>query len=306
MSDGETRCPLCASTYLLTVTTELRGGTPGTVVSCAPCELQMLVGPPVDYTKDYRATHGPVLGQRSTPEEIFAAYRPHQGLRLELLKPHLTDTTRLLELGCSAGHFLDAVKPLVASAMGVELDPAAAQYARERTGCSVYETPAHLPKGAFDVLCAFQVVEHLTDPLKDLAPFIDRLAPDGILCLEVPSLHDPLLTIYQSEAYKRFFYHEAHRWYFSPKSLNALCEKLGFKGDIYGIQDYTFLNHLHWAFAGTPQPTSADGLDAKWPATLPQMQEVLDAFAAEVDRRYKTLLAQVGTTENISFVGKRA
>lgn len=298
-------CLLCGSDYLLTVTTELRNGL-GEILRCGDCELEMLNGAPVDYTKDYRATHGPVLGQRSTPEEIFAAYRPHQGLRLELLKPHLTDKMRLLELGCSAGQFLDAVKPLVRSAAGIELDPAAAQYAREHTECSVYEKVSEIPKGEINLLCAFQVIEHLTDPLKELAPFIERLAPDGVLCVEVPSLHDPLLTIYKNEAYKRFYYHEAHRWYFSPKSLNALCEKLGFKGDIYGIQDYTFLNHLHWAFAGTPQPTSADGLDAKWPATLPQMQEVLDAFALEVDRRYKTLLAQVGQTENITFIGKRA
>lgn len=299
-------CLLCGSDYLLTVTTELRNG-PGEVLRCGDCDLEMLNGKMVDYTQDYRATHGPILGKRSSPAELFAAYRPHQGLRVELLKPHLKPETRLLELGCSAGQFLDAVKPHVGSAAGIEVDPEVAAFAAGRTGCSVYQKPDQLPKGRFDVLCAFQVVEHLTDPLKELGALIDRLEPDGVLCIEVPSLHDPLLTVYRNAAYRRFYYHEAHRWYFSPKSLRALGEKLGFHGNLYGVQDYTFLNHLHWAYANAPQASCADGLEPMWPAQLPDedMQAVLTAFTQEVDRRYKMLLGQVGQTENITFIGRR-
>lgn len=298
------KCLLCGSDYLLTVTTELRNG-PGEVLRCGACDLEMLRASEVNYASDYRANHGPVLGQRSTPAELFDAYHPHQAHRVALLKPLFTEATRVLEIGCSAGQFLDAVTPHVKEAVGVELDPEAAAYARERTGCSVYARLSDLPKGTFGLLCYFQVVEHLTNPLEEIRAALPFLAPEGVVCIEVPNLKDPLLTVYQNAAYKRFYYHEAHRFYFSPRSLRLLTEQLGFTGDIYGVQDYTFLNHLHWAFTGRPQATCQEGLTAKWPATPPQLPEVLDDFAIAVDQRYKTYLAQIGCTENITFVGKR-
>lgn len=299
------KCLLCGSDYLLTVTTELRNG-PGDVLRCGACDLEMLNGAPaVDYAQAYRDGHGPVLGQRNTPVELFTAYRPHQEHRVALLKPLFTKTTRVLEIGCSAGQFLDTVKPHVKEAVGIEVDPGAAAYAQERTGCSVYAKLSELPKGTFGLLCYFQVVEHLTNPLEEIRAALPYLAPEGVLCIEVPSLRDPLLTVYQNAAYRTFYYHEAHRFYFSPKSLRLLIEQLGFTGDVYGVQDYTFLNHLHWAFTGKPQASCEEGLVAKWPAHPPQLPEVLDDFAVAVDQRYKTYLAQIGCTENITFVGRR-
>ena len=300
-------CPLCGGADLPVIRTELRNG-PGTVRRCEGCDLEMLDGPPVDYTDgSYRATHGPVLGMRSTPAELYAAYRPHQDHRVAILQPHLGPAVKLLEAGCSVGAFLDAVKPHVHGAVGIEPDAEAAAFAMAQTRCAVVPRAADLPLGAFDVLALFQVVEHLVDPLAELGALVAHLAPAGVLCIEVPSLRDPLLTVYDNAAYRRFYYHEAHRFYFSPRSLRALVAKLGFAGDVYGVQDYTFLNHLHWAFTNRPQPTAGDGLVAKWPAgPLPHLGPVLDSFAVEVDRRYKGALGQAGCTENICFVGKRA
>ena len=299
-------CLLCGSDYLHLVTSELRNG-PGEVLRCTGCELEMLNGPTVDYEtpKYYRGTHGPILGKLSTAQEIFEAYRPHQDHRIFILKSLLTDKTRLLEVGCSAGQFLDAVKEHVGKAVGVEPDPEAAECAA-KTGCSVYRNLSELPKGRYDVICLFQVVEHMADPLEGLEALTPYLADGGTICVEVPSLTDPLLTVYENEAYKRFYYHEAHAFYFSPKSLGLLMEKVGFKGDLYGVQDYTFLNHLHWQMTNSPQPSCADGLIPKWPAgELPEFGKLLDVFAFEVDRRYKALLAQAGATENVTFIGKR-
>jgi SAM-dependent methyltransferase len=298
-------CLLCGSDYLHIVTDQLRNG-PGEVLRCADCDLEMLNAPVVDYEAEYRDTHGPVLGERPDAADIFNAYRPYQDQRVALLEAELGPDATLLEVGCSAGQFLDAVKDRVGKATGVEPDPLAAKHAATTTGCSVYPNLQALPKGRYDIICLFQVVEHMGNPLEELAAVTRYLADGGTLCVEVPSLTDPLLTLYDNAAYRRFFYHEAHGFYFSPKSLRALMKQLGFTGLVYGVQDYTFLNHLHWQYANKPQPDCHAGLKAEWPAgPLPEYGNLLDRFAFEVDRRYKMALIQAGCTENIAFLGTR-
>ena len=293
-------CLLCGTDDLQLVTKELRNG-PGEVYRCSECDLEMLSGAEVDYVKDYRETHGPILGKRSTPAELYDQYSPFQDRRLALLADHVGLESRVLEVGCSAGYFLEALKRHVREVVGIEPDPEVGAWAREKTGCSVFKKLTELPMGRFDAICLFQVVEHMTDPLGELKVILESLKPEGTLCIEVPSLWDPMLTVYDNEAYRKFFYHEAHRFYFSPKSLQALVEQLGLAGVIIGAQDYTFLNHLHWQFTNKPQPTAKDGMQAHWPSGFLTLTEL----AAQIDRRYKEFLIHQGFTENVVFVGQR-
>jgi SAM-dependent methyltransferase len=278
----------------------------GNVYRCEACDFEMLDGPTVNYDGEYRQTHGPILGQATSPEDLFNAYKDHQDQRINMLEPWMHGRARVLEVGCSAGMFLDKAKQYARDVVGVDADTAAIEYAAKRTGCKTYPSLEAMPLGLFDVVCMFQTLEHIADPLLYLAEVKRYLARDGLLVVEVPSLSDPLLTLYDCPEYRRFFYHGAHRWYFSPDSLVALMDQAGFAGHLEYVQNYNFLNALSWCLTGKPQPNCKDGLA---PARLPTRPKTmvsgeLALWAEKVDAEYKRILAQFAYTENITFLGR--
>jgi hypothetical protein len=151
----------------------------------------------------------------------------------------------------------------------------------------------------YDIVCAFQVLEHIENPVSLSGWWRHQIARNGIIAIEVPSLTDPLLTVFDCPEYRRFFYHEAHRWYFSPTSLAKLMDVAGFEGEIIYHQDYNYLNALHWVHTGKPQPTCHEGLGPPMPEA-----PIMADFVQTADKAYKTTLTALRKTENITFIGR--
>ncbi|MCF8506965.1 MAG: class I SAM-dependent methyltransferase [Caulobacter sp.] len=311
------RCPLCERPGEGVLTRQLRGG-PGEVRWCESCRLGFIEAPDQDslaafYATEYRKLHGPVLGRVSDPEETFQTHVGQQGGRLKLLAPHLRPSFRVLEVGCSTGHFLYHVKPLVAEVVGVDYNPEHAAWAAARLGCRTFGEgleKAGLESGSFDVVCAFQTLEHVADPVAFVGVLASHLRPGGLLMIEVPNLHDLLLSVFDVPRYQSFFYHSAHLLYFTRESLAAVMARAGFAGEVVFTQDYNLTNHLNWIHTDQPQPTGAMGLG---PARLPNvredlepaLREDLDRWLAEADAAYRALLARHGKTDNMTFLGRR-
>ena len=88
---------------------------------------------------------------------------------------------RLLDVGCADGQFAAAAQARGWRAAGVELNPPAAQRARER-GIEVME--GHLEDvepagGSFDLITAWDVIEHVPEPRPFAAKIARLLATDG-------------------------------------------------------------------------------------------------------------------------------
>lgn len=308
-------CRNCGGGGLRRVAAALRN-SPGAVLHCPSCDLGMLEDFPRDqelaafYDEEYRRSFSARPGQSSDPERLFADYKDYQAGRIARLTPYLKPDARLLEIGCSAGMFLHHAAPLVKEAFGIDFDSASAAHAARVSGAKTFSSPlpkTGLPKRSFDVICLFQTLEHIPRPAESLREVARWLRPGGTVCVEVPNLNDPLLTLYDVPAYRNFYYHSAHLWYFSPKSLRAVLESAGFKGEVQFVQDYNFLNHLHWHHRNAPQPSNRDGMG---PARLPlsdsapaEAREALSRWAAEADAAYKAVLAAHRQTENIAFIG---
>jgi SAM-dependent methyltransferase len=311
------QCRLCGNADLALLTDELRRG-PGKVFYCAICDLGVLEAKgaldlPAYYAEEYWKSHGPNLTRQTGYAEVFDAYVNYQDRRLELLRPYLQQDARLLEVGCATGHFLFHAKRHVGEVVGVDYDVGAAAYAAERCGCKTFGgglENSGLAQHSFDVVCAFQTLEHVPDPISFASELGRYLRPGGVMVIEVPNLGDPLRALYDVPFYRKFYFHAEHLYYFSPTSLRKVMAATGFTGEIHFVQDYNFTNHMNWIHVGKPQPTCHDGLGAPHLRLMPGLPEAgrqaIDQWVHDVDLSYKKLLAQIGFTENISFIGRRS
>ena len=106
---------------------------------------------------------------------------------------------------------------------------------------------------SFDLITAFHVVEHLSDPRSILCEFKKYLAPNGQIVIEVPSSSDALLTLYESEPFQHFTYWSQHLYLFNAKTLETLVQQSGLKViSIQQYQRYPLSNHLYWLSKGKP------------------------------------------------------
>jgi 2-polyprenyl-3-methyl-5-hydroxy-6-metoxy-1,4-benzoquinol methylase len=94
----------------------------------------------------------------------------------------------ILEVGCGDGRFLEQLGRT--RAIGLEENPLAIARAREK-GLDVSSISlknfSNEHKQKFDGVCAFQVLEHITDPIEFLRAMMTCLKPDGLMVLAVPN-----------------------------------------------------------------------------------------------------------------------
>lgn len=97
---------------------------------------------------------------------------------------------RLLEIGCGIGALMLDFKLLGFDCTGVEISAEArakAHQALQGAGIPVLAEPAEDWEGTFDVVCAFEVLEHIEDDLATLTQWRNFLRPGGHLLLSVPA-----------------------------------------------------------------------------------------------------------------------
>lgn len=111
-------------------------------------------------------------------------------LTAELGRLGLPAGARVLEAGCGAGGNL-AMLQRFGQVSAIEPDGPSRAYAAERSGADVRD--GWLPNGvpdfgaAFDMVCAFDVVEHVDDDAGAVAALAGQLKPGGKLVLTVPA-----------------------------------------------------------------------------------------------------------------------
>lgn len=103
------------------------------------------------------------------------------------IKPNM----KVLEIGCGPGDFLLRIKEkLGAQCVGIEFNKKAIEIA-EKKGLTVLEESieqhAILNKEVYDVICSFQVLEHVSDVFEFLKAQIACLKTGGTLILSVPN-----------------------------------------------------------------------------------------------------------------------
>lgn len=134
---------------------------------------------------------------------------------------------RLLEFGSGYGLFLAAAREKGYQVQGVELSRPAVQES-EKKGLEVHcgQLVAAPLTGPYDVICGWDTLEHVPDPLAVLRRIRELIAENGTVALSTPyfsSLPSRLLrerwwTLKPTE----------HIWHYTPYTLRLLAARAGF------------------------------------------------------------------------------
>lgn len=183
---------------------------------------------------------------RAKPSSYYEQARPEL---VELLPSKLG---RVLDLGCGAGGVGRAIRGRADVLTGIEIDPDAAERARE-----VYDAvhtgavEAVLPEltGPFDVVLAYDVLEHLADPAAVLRQVHELVDGDALLHVSVPNARH--WTLVRDLVLRGTFGYTAtghrdstHLRWLTPSDLRALLESAGWRVERSGHPPLTTLGRV--------------------------------------------------------------
>jgi len=146
----------------------------------------------------------------------------------ELLSRRGVGLGRLLDLGCGTGGALAALREPY-ELFGVEPSSFAAQRARAATGADVHVgnlATAAYPTAFFDVVTAFDVVEHLNDPMATFREVRRILRPGGVLVIETGDIGS--LNAWLAAGHWYYVLLPGHLSFFSRRTLVAALMASGF------------------------------------------------------------------------------
>ncbi len=222
----------------------------------------------------YMATRAGVERDWTNAEKHIQTNQDQVKRRWAFIEEYLKPEQKLLEIGCSTGFMLDRFREYGADVSGIELSDEFLPFLRQR-GHKVYSSIEILkkdnPEVKFDIITHFFVFEHMRDPFSFLESTYSMLKSGGYIIAEVPCSNDPLTSLYDIPAFEEFYWSIAHHYYYTPKSIKFVLDKLGYDYEIKPEQRYDISNHMYWMMAGKP------GGQGKFD----------DIFSAETNRLYK-------------------
>ncbi len=135
---------------------------------------------------------------------------------------------RLVEIGCGAGFFLEAIRAHGFEILGMEPSRAYDQRLQASAIPVVhgYVEDNCLPKNSFDVVYHCDLLAHFPDPIRSLSAMCELLRPGGVLCFEVGLLGGISPTWYPLVGRIGL---GQHLWLYSDRAFHSLMGKAGLR-----------------------------------------------------------------------------
>lgn len=245
------KCPLCASENLTQRPEKLRDSDTIGVAECADCSHVFLDS--FEHINEHYFEKNEFLQSKEVAGTIARRLRHFEAEnrnRYQRVAP-LVSNKHVIEIGCGAGALFEMINPIVSSMVGIERTVAFKERLEER-GHTIVPDLASCEQPA-DVIISFHVLEHVSDPVGLLRESYDKLAPGGLIYFEVPNIDDALLTLYEVEAYRKFYFFKDHLHYFSRRTLEDVFLHAGLpRPQVTGHSRFGLGNHLYWLKNGVP------------------------------------------------------
>ncbi len=229
MSDSIPLCPLCRKAEQITFAFRRSGNA---IYRCGDCKLEFMYPQPDDdrLAAIYSSTYFLGAEDEDAARKIADLKRATARLYLDAINRFVSiPDPRLLELGCGFGDFLVEARARGFQVEGLEYSTHSTRVANARLGSDVVRSgsleSASSPGDAYDIIAAFDVIEHVRDPVDSLHRVYSALKSGGIVAIVTPSLDSwsrRLLGRHWME------YKTEHLTYFSRKSLERLLKNAGF------------------------------------------------------------------------------
>lgn len=201
------------------------------VVRCPVCRL-VFVSPRLTADALQRLYDEPayfddgVYGDRSRPSPAMLLQRTWTRGRLAGIVRRSPPPGRLLEIGSGYGLFLAAARDAGYAVRGVELSAAGVRVARAELGLNVFAGQlAGAAAEPADVICFWDTLEHVPDPLAFLREVRSRLAPGGLVALSVPYVSSLPARVLGARWWT--LKPEQHIWHFTPRTLTLVAARAG-------------------------------------------------------------------------------
>lgn len=133
--------------------------------------------------------------------------------------------SRVLDVGCGYGFFLQVARLRGAHAYGIDLSPEAVQYCQRRWDYPVeLGTTETLDVGQFDIVTALGVIEHVPSPASFLQSLSKQVRPGGVVALTTPNYQ---LGRRLGSSWTGFRTGFEHVYFFDHASLCRIMERVG-------------------------------------------------------------------------------
>ncbi|MHC4262940.1 MAG: class I SAM-dependent methyltransferase [Planctomycetota bacterium] len=227
-------CGLCGSTERELKFTD----GPFSVVTCTSCDLTYVTPRLVDHSLIESVYDEGYWSSDAAKDRGYTDYRADAPLylrtyrkRLKVVRRHFDQPGRVLDIGCAAGYFLKVMQEEGWDVTGLEPSDAIRPQAAERLGADNVRGgllgEVDLPRGHYDLITFWDVIEHIPDTVAALRAAKELLAPGGKLLIETQNV--------QSRAAKflgpawQHYKHAEHIYHFHPGTLRRLMDDAGFE-----------------------------------------------------------------------------
>lgn len=224
------RC-LCGQSDDLLIAQRDRYALPVKTYLCKSCGL-MRTNPRMQedslsrfYEKDYRSIY---VGNQQASNEFFEAQINHGHFIFEFIKSKVdvVEGMKVYDIGCGSGGILIPFKDANLSTFGCDLGSEYLKRGRQ-AGLVLEQGQARVLQihGCANLIIVSHVLEHFSNPIREIEQISELLTDNGYLYIEVPGI----FKIREAYGDTLLFLQNAHLYHFTLATLNTLMAKVGFK-----------------------------------------------------------------------------